>query len=113
MWELLEFKHIWFLFVAVLATEAATNLLTKSEFSSRTIKKFLFRWRHIDTCNFLHELLECGYCTSVWVAIPTAYWYLERINYVDLIVFALIIHRLSNILHFYIDVLDEKRSREF
>jgi hypothetical protein len=113
MWELLEFKHVWFLLVAALATEAATNLLTKSEFSIRTIKKFIFKWRHVWPCQFMHDLFDCGYCTSVWIAIPAAYWYLERINYVDLIVFTLIIHRLSNILHFFIDVLDEKRSREF
>lgn len=99
--------------MAALATEAATNLLTKSEFSIRTIKKFLFKWRHIETCKFFHDLLDCGYCTSVWVAVLAAYWYLERINYVDWIAFTLIIHRLSNLLHFYTDVLDEKRSREF
>lgn len=106
-------NQIWFLAMTVLATEAATNLITKSEFSIRTIKKLVFKWRHVWPCGFLHDLLDCGYCTSVWVSIPAAWWYLESFNLVDGIMFTLIIHRLSNILHFYIDVLDEKRSREF
>ena len=111
--EMLRSNQVWFLALVVLAVEAATNLLTKSEFSTRTIKKLFFKWRRFKPFGFLHDLLDCGYCTSVWVAIPAAYWYLERFNVVDGLVFTLIIHRLSNILHFYIDVLDEKRSRDF
>ena len=112
MWDLLGIDKIWFLLTAALATEAATNLLTKSEFSSALIKKPLFKYREKKVCGFLHDLLDCGYCTSVWMAILPAYWYVGSGEWLTLGIFALIIHRLSNVLHFAIDLLDEKRPRE-
>lgn len=112
MWDLLGIDKVWFLLAAVLATEAATNLLTKSEFSSKLIKKPLFKYRENKVCKFLHDLLDCGYCTSVWMAIVPAYWYVGSDEWLTLGIFVLIIHRLSNVLHFAIDLLDEKRSRD-
>lgn len=112
MWDLLGIDKVWFLITAAFATEAATNLLTKSEFSIRFIKKPLFNWRHIKSCEFFHDLLDCGYCTSVWVALIPAYWYVESNDWLTLGIFALVIHRLSNVIHFLIDVLDEKRIRD-
>jgi len=94
-----------------LAIEAATNLITKSEFSTRFIKAPLFKLRHIKVFNFIHDILDCGYCTSVWVAFLFAgFSFIEEFKYVVLI---LILHRLSNILHFIIDLIDEKRPRDF
>jgi hypothetical protein len=98
------------LLIAALATEAITNLLTKSEFSVRFIKKPLFKQRH-RFYRFIHDILDCGYCTSVWAAIlPTFYFLTGKLEWLMIL---LIVHRLSNILHFIIDWLDEKRSRDF
>jgi hypothetical protein len=112
MWELLEFKSVWFLIVAVLATEAITNLLVKSEFSNKFIKKPLFNKKDIKFFEFLHDLLDCGYCTSVWVAIVPGLWYANLAEWLTPILFILVIHRLSNIAHFIIDLIDEKRPRD-
>jgi len=96
--------------LAVIATEAATNLITKSEFSIQFIKKPLFKWRHIKFFNFIHDLLDCGYCSSVWMACIFALFFLT--NSFNFVIIVLVIHRLSNVLHFIIDWLDKKRPRD-
>lgn len=113
MWDLIGIDKIWYLIVAALATESATNLLTKSEFSSKFIKEPLFNRRSNKLCNFIHEILDCGYCTSVWASILPAFWYFDLISWFTPIIFILVIHRLSNVVHFIIDLIDEKRSRDF
>ena len=95
--------------LAVIATEAATNLITKSEFSIRFIKEPLFKLRHFKFFNFIHDILDCGYCTSVWMACIFALFFLT--NSFDFVILLLVLHRLSNMLHFIMDWLDEKRSR--
>jgi hypothetical protein len=97
------------LIVAGLATEAITNLLTKSEFSVRFIKKPLFKQRG-RFFRFIHDILDCGYCTSVWAAVLPTIWYLT--DHLNIVITILILHRLSNILHFIIDWMDEKRPRD-
>jgi len=96
--------------MAVIATEALTNLLTKSEFSIRFIKEPLFKRRHVKFFNFVHDILDCGYCTSVWMGFIFALFFLTNSFYFVMII--LVIHRLSNVLHFTIDWLDEKRPRD-
>jgi len=95
----------------IIATEALTNLLTKSEFSIRFIKEPLFKRRQVKFFNFVHDILDCGYCTSVWMAVIFALFFLAN-NTLNFIIVILVIHRLSNILHFIIDWLDEKRPRD-
>lgn len=98
------------LLLNIIATEALTNLLTKSEFSIRFIKKPLFNWRRFKVFSFIHDMLDCSYCTSVWVACFIAFLYLT--NNSNLVVLVLVFHRLSNVLHFIIDWIDEKRPRD-
>ena len=99
--------------VAVMATEAITQLLTKSEFSSRFLKKPLFKYRKkIKFFQFIHDGLDCGYCTSVWAAILPAVWFFTDSNVLGIVMTVLIFHRLSNVLHFIIDFIDLKRPRE-
>ena len=96
--------------MAVIATEAATSLITKSEFSIRFIKEPLFNLRRFRVFNFIHNILDCGYCTSVWMAGIFALLFLTDALY--FVVLVLVLHRLSNVLHFIIDWLDEKRPRD-
>lgn len=96
--------------MAVIATEAATNLITKSEFSIRLIKEPLFKLRRFRFFNFIHDILDCGYCSSVWMAGIFALFFLTK--FFDFVILVLVLHRLSNVLHFIIDWLDEKRSRD-
>jgi len=96
--------------MAVVATEAATNLIIKSEFSMRFIKEPLFKLKRFKLFSFIHDILDCGYCTSVWMAALFAVFFLTKsFNFVIIV---LVLHRLSNMLHFTIDWLDEKRPRD-
>jgi len=95
----------------VIATEAATNLITKSEFSIRFIKKPLFKWRRFKFFDFIHDILDCGYCTSVWTALILSLFFIT--NKFDFLIIVLVLHRMSNLLHFIIDWFDLKRPRDF
>ena len=93
----------------IIAVEAATNLITKSEFSIRFIKQPIFKLRRFKAFNFMHDILDCGYCTSVWVALVFAVFFItDTFNWLIII---LVLHRMSNLLHFFIDWVDEKRTR--
>lgn len=92
--------------MAIILAEATTELLVKSEFF-KPLRKFLFE-KGSKITTFLHDLLDCGYCTSVWIGcfmsillidLPVLHWS------VDWLILGLIVHRLSNILHFAIDKL--------
>ena len=98
------------IFIAALATEAITQLLTKSEFSERFLRKPLFKYRKFKLFQFVHDILDCGYCTSVWAAIIPTIWLLT--DHLDVVITLLILHRLSNVLHFLIDFIDLKRPRD-
>lgn len=94
------------LFVIIL-TEAITQIITKSELI-RPIRKFFYDKRKNKFFSYIHDLFDCGYCTSVWVGwfVVIAFLYL---NSVILNVFfaGLVLHRLSNILHFIIDRINK------
>jgi hypothetical protein len=87
--------------LAVVCVEAITNILTKSELFL-PIRKFLFDRQFSLFCRWLHSLLDCGYCTSVWVGWFIAIMYL--IGLLDNVFFwGLALHRMSNLLHHIID----------
>lgn len=91
---------------AIILTEAITQLITKSEFF-KPIRKFFFKNRENRVCNWIHELLDCGYCTSVWVGWVVAVCMVVVNNIVLNAFFAgIVLHRLSNVLHFIIDRID-------
>jgi len=60
--------YILTLLLIVIATEAITEILVKSELFE-PLRKYLFS-RSVDSkvFKFFHDLLDCGYCTSVWIA---------------------------------------------
>ncbi|RKZ10810.1 hypothetical protein DRQ25_01505 [Candidatus Fermentibacteria bacterium] len=89
--------------LSVILTEALTELISKSEIMS-PIRKWFFDHRQVSMFNWIHNLLDCGYCTSVWIGLFTALTFLFFSNiYLDLFFAGIIIHRLSNVLHFLID----------
>lgn len=100
------------IFFAVMLVEAITQIITKSELF-KPIRGFFFERRKNRFCNYIHELLDCGYCMSVWVGwfVVLAFLYT---NSVALNVFftGIVLHRLSNILHFIIDRFDRNSNIE-
>ena len=95
--------------LAVIITEAITELLTKSEIFI-PLRGFFFNRRDKKVFGFIHKLLDCGYCTSVWSGWFVALVFFKDIGilnvWVDWFFVGLVIHRLSNVLHFLIDRLD-------
>ena len=84
------------LFILVLFVEAVTEILVSSVIFQKP-REFIYVRN-----GFLGELVNCGYCTSVWVAAAVAWLYVLPIcpwfaaNY---IISTFVIHRLSNLLH--------------
>jgi Protein of unknown function (DUF1360) len=88
---------------AIILTEALTQIITKSEVF-KPIRKFFFDRRSNKLCSFVHDLLDCGYCTSVWAGwfVVIAFLYLNNV-FMNVFFAGIILHRLSNVLHFMID----------
>ena len=100
------FTAIYFIFLIVL-TELLTELVVKSEIFKP------FRSLVSRAGGWFQKLFSCGYCFSVWVAFGVVY--LAEISYpltgnivLDLFATALVVHRLSNILHNVIDKWTDK-----
>jgi len=78
-----------------------------------------------DSCNFLNELLSCGYCFSFWVSLNVLVCFNVNIDpdlnliegcpsYVNFLLSWIILHRLSNILHGAIDkYFDKDKDRRY
>lgn len=93
----------------VILIEALTNVLTKSELF-KPLRAYLFSSNN-RVLKFIHNVLDCGYCTSVWVSlfsIILLYLYINNLlpHILALFFMGIILHRLSNILHFIIDRID-------
>ena len=93
----------------VILIEAITNIITKSDLFL-PIREFLFKSNY-KLLKFMHRVIDCPYCTSVWVSLfCIAMLYLYIINTLPhilaLFFMGIVLHRLSNILHFFIDRID-------
>jgi len=89
------------------ATEALVELLVKSKFFEYP-RQLLSRW------GWFNSLINCGYCTSVWVAmgfitfIPVCVIPISRLHFINILVTLLVVHRLSNVMHNVIDKWTDK-----
>lgn len=91
------------LVLATILTEAVTEIVTKSQLFL-PIRRFFFKRKKYKVFNFIHDLLDCGYCTSVWIGVfASIYLYHQSFGFIMLFLIGLVIHRLSNILHFIVD----------
>jgi len=75
--------------LAIIATEALTEIVVHSELFAGIRKELSMFW-------FFREMLECGWCVSVWMAglvVLLIYFRLE------ILLVPVAIHRLSNIFH--------------
>lgn len=109
---------VWiFILLLLLNIEASTNIISKSELF-KPLRRFLFnRVEKSKFFKYLHELVDCPYCMSVWIsAFYVCASLIALYNAVFLLlflVFCLIIalHRLSNVLHYVIDLFDKYSRR--
>jgi hypothetical protein len=98
---------ITYVLFLVILTEALTELVIKSEIFE-PVRNLFFKLG-----SWLETLFKCGYCFSVWVAlgavlISQVHYPLTGQPWLDLGLTALIVHRLSNILHNVIDKWTDK-----
>ncbi len=96
--------------VAVVITESLTELIAKSEIFS-PVREWFFNKRGIRMFKFIHSLLDCGYCLSVWVGffIGLVLVDLHLLNsFIDCFIVGLLLHRTSNILH---NIIDRTRAK--
>jgi len=97
-----------FLLTALLV-EAITGILVKSELFL-PVRKYLFESNY-RIFKFVFRILDCPYCTSVWVSlfcVCMLYLYIIGMLHEILALFLLgiILHRFSNIIHHLIDRID-------
>jgi hypothetical protein len=101
--------------LSVVFVEAVTEILTKSELF-KPVRKFFFDRRDSRLFGKIHELIDCGYCTSVWIGFLTAFVMFHDLDfiskYVDWFFIGIILHRLSNLLHSVIDYINKDRYKE-
>ena len=92
--------------LAAIVVEAITNIITKSELF-KPVRAFFF-----EKNKWLHDLLDCGYCTSVWIGFGLAIYitYLEC-DIVNVFMLGLVLHRVSNVVHSLVDWLSELRGQ--
>lgn len=104
------------LIFSIFIVESITELLTKSEIFS-PVREWFFNRRDKKVLGFIHRLLDCGYCTSVWAGWFVALIFfkdVEIINgWVDWFFIGLVLQRMANTLHFVIDRLDRYKAIDF
>jgi len=93
---------------AALFTEAITELVVKSEFFS-PVREFFFNRRKKQFFEFIHDVLDCGYCFSVWAAFLTVALFYSKNELIYIFMGCVIIHRLSNVAHYLVDLTRGKR----
>ncbi len=78
----------------------------KSEFF-KPLRAWFFERRSAKVYNFIHSILDCAYCFSVWSGFIVSFimvdLYIYDSSIINLVVCWLLIHRLSNVWHFIID----------
>lgn len=94
--------------LAVVAVEAATELLVASDFGY-PIRLFFSRWR------FTNALTSCGYCASVWIAGALAWALPGEVaglpEPVNIAIRILVLQRAANALHGALRLLNVRAGR--
>jgi len=98
------------LIVAIVATEAITEIVTSGAIFARLREKLLGKDK--ENPRFMGVLFSCGYCFSVWIAITFAYglrihsllgWHYR----LEPLVWGIVIHRASNLWHSLQTLIDK------
>ena len=96
------------LLLAAIFTEALTQLAIHADILEPIRAKIRAK------SNFFNKLLQCGYCFSVWTAWPAVYIVFTPIenlitpNFINIFIWTMIIHRLSN----FVDDFADRYLRE-
>jgi len=95
--------------IAVIVTEAVTEIITKSGFF-KPLREWFFSKKDWKVFKWAHDLFDCGYCMSLWIAWLVSLFIFRNVNiiysHVDWILIGIVIHRSSNIFHLIMDKLN-------
>lgn len=103
------------LFVIV-AVEALTEILTKSSFFY-PVRKWIFKKAPTNIFfKFIHRLLDCGYCTSVWISFIMTSFFISYLRFTniwvfDYLVMSMVIHKGSNLVHNLMDLIELNKEK--
>lgn len=85
--------------LAIIAIEAVTEIIVSSQ-----IAEPLRAWCYYNS-SFLHKLVNCGYCTSVWISVLVSISILGLTGLpvsVECVILTFALHRLSNVWHEFV-----------
>lgn len=110
---------IFELLIAIVLTEAITELVVKSKIFRPLRAKIFNLGANNKFFSWLHELLDCGYCFSVWAGWAVAFLFRNDISlfnpYIDWLFVGLFLHRTSNLMHNVMDrvhgISEQTRTR--
>jgi len=91
--------------ISIVITESITEIISKSSLFE-PLRKWLFKHKSNKLLSFIHDLLDCGFCLSVWVGTITGNILLDVkivTVWVDWFIIGLLVHKCSNVLHNLID----------
>lgn len=93
--------------MAIILTEAITEVVTKSEIFNPFRAKIFKLGERYKFFDWLHRLLDCGYCFSMWSGMLIAILFFREVDLlhwsIDWFFIGVVLHRTSNILHNVID----------
>jgi len=89
--------------LAIILTEAITEVVVKSELFN-PLRAGVFRLgKENKFFHWLHSLLDCGYCFSVWSGMLVSLLFFREVPLIhwslDWFFIAIVLHRLSNLYH--------------
>jgi multidrug transporter EmrE-like cation transporter len=100
------------LLIAAILTEAITEIVTKSEIFEPFRAKIFKLGQSNKFFTWLHSLLDCGYCFSVWSGVLVAILFFRGTHLlhwsIDWFFVAIVLHRLSNLFHNIMDRIHER-----
>ena len=94
--------------IAIIITEAVTEIISKSSLFE-PLRKWLFKSNY-KFLKFIHNLLDCGFCLSVWIGTIVGNILLNFSIvsiWLDWFIVGLLVHKCSNVLH---NLIDRTRS---
>ena len=93
--------------LAIILTEAITEIIVKSEFFSPLRARIFKLGQENKFFDWLHSLLDCGYCFSVWASMLVAILFFRDVPLlhwsINWFFVAMVLHRLSNLFHNIMD----------
>jgi hypothetical protein len=97
----------WNLLVAIIATEAVTEILTSTTVTHPT--RMWLLGSNKERPRWIGLLANCGRCMSVWIGVAAAF--LMMLNgpwWAQCLVWGIVIHRASNILHAVLACIEKR-----